>query len=104
MGCTAAHFSPPRASIGSYERDKSLVKAVIRFSRESLVESTHWMVLHRPSEPAAVTGKVPYSAATMIESKESDKSLAKEYWGGQSGAIAVNFLSFDDLKGINFPL
>jgi hypothetical protein len=27
-----------------------------RFSRRSIVESTHWMVLRRPSEPAAVIG------------------------------------------------
>jgi hypothetical protein len=29
-----------------------------RFSRGSIVESTHWMVLRRPSEPAAVTGQI----------------------------------------------
>jgi hypothetical protein len=28
------------------------------FSCGSIVESTHWMVLHRPSEPAQIIGKV----------------------------------------------
>ena len=29
-----------------------------RFSRESIVESMRWMVLHRPVEPASVTGEM----------------------------------------------
>ena len=32
-----------------------------RFSPGSIVESTHWMVLHRPVEMARLTGKVPPS-------------------------------------------
>jgi hypothetical protein len=31
-----------------------------RFSRGSIVESTHWMVLHRPVELAALIGHVDY--------------------------------------------
>jgi len=30
------------------------------FFRGSIVESTHWMVLHRPVELAAVTGEVDF--------------------------------------------
>jgi hypothetical protein len=32
------------------------------FSRGSIVESTHWMVLHRPAEPAALIVEVESNA------------------------------------------
>jgi hypothetical protein len=36
-----------------------------RFPQGSIVESTRWMVLHRPFEPAAQTGQVPGKPITL---------------------------------------
>jgi hypothetical protein len=42
----------------SASRSKSHFVCVDRFSQGRIVESTHWMVLHRPVELAALTGQV----------------------------------------------
>jgi hypothetical protein len=46
------------------------------FFRGSILESTHWMVLRRPSEPAAVTGQVK-SARNHLSDNPSNWNVAE---------------------------
>jgi len=57
------------------------------FSRGSIVESTHWMVLRRPSEPARITGHWKIT---------SDRS--SDAWKITAGAIGLATLVHFDTQ------
>jgi len=48
-----------------------------RVSLESIIESTRWMVLHRPFEPARVTGNLPYQESTCPLAASSGSHLTE---------------------------